>query len=58
MPEAPIPAAMRALQAAGLAIDRMNAVKTHNPFALSDILFSRMTGFALEKMNNFGCSLV
>lgn len=58
MPEAPIPAAMRALQAAGLAIDRMDAVKTHNPFALNDILFSRMTGFALEKMNNFGCSLV
>jgi acetyl-CoA acetyltransferase len=49
---------MRALQAAGLAIDRMDAVKTHNPFALNDILFSRMTGFALEKMNNFGCSLV
>ena len=58
MPEAPIPAAKRALQAAGLAIDRMDAVKTHNPFALNDILFSRMTGVALKKMNNFGCSLI
>ncbi len=36
----------------------MDAVKTHNPFALNDILFSRQTGFALDKMNNFGCSLV
>ena len=58
MPEAPIPAAQRALAAAGTAIDRMDAVKTHNPFALNDILFSRQTGFPLEKMNNYGCSLV
>ena len=58
MPEAPIPAAQRALAAAGTTIDRMNAVKTHSPFALNDILFSRQTGVALEKMNNFGCSLV
>ncbi len=36
----------------------MDAVKTHNPFALNDILFSRQTGFPLEKMNNYGCSLV
>jgi acetyl-CoA C-acetyltransferase len=58
MPEAPVPAAQRALAAAGLAIERMDAVKTHNPFALNDVLFSRQTGFALERMNNFGCSLV
>jgi len=58
MPEAPIPAAQRALKAAGMTIDRMDAVKTHSPFALNDVLFSRQTGVALEKMNNFGCSLV
>jgi acetyl-CoA acetyltransferase len=58
MPEAPIPAARNALAAAGLAIDRMHAVKTHNPFAVNDIVFSRQTGAALDKMNNFGCSLV
>jgi acetyl-CoA acetyltransferase len=58
MPEAPVPAARRALAAAGMTIDVMDAVKTHNPFALNDILFSRQTGVALDSMNNFGCSLV
>jgi acetyl-CoA acetyltransferase len=58
MPEAPIPAAQRALKQAGLAIDRMDAIKTHNPFALNDVLFSRQTGVDLARMNNYGCSLV
>ncbi len=58
MPEAPIPAAQRALEQAGLKIDRMDAIKTHNPFALNDVLFSRQTGVALDRMNNYGCSLV
>jgi acetyl-CoA acetyltransferase family protein len=58
MPEAPIPAAQRALDQAGLRIDRMDAIKTHNPFALNDVLFSRQTGVDLARMNNYGCSLV
>ena len=58
MPEAPIPAAQRALQQAGLGVDRMDAIKTHNPFALNDVLFSRQTGVDLARMNNYGCSLV
>ena len=58
MPEAPVPAARCALDQAGLTIDRMDAIKTHNPFAANDILFARQTGVALERMNNYGCSLV
>jgi acetyl-CoA acetyltransferase len=58
MPEAPIPAAQRALEAAGRTIEHMNAIKTHSPFAVNDVLFSRQTGVPLEKMNSFGCSLV
>jgi acetyl-CoA acetyltransferase family protein len=58
MPEAPIPAAQRALDQAGLPIERMDAIKTHNPFALNDVLFSRQTGIDLARMNNYGCSLV
>lgn len=58
MPEAPIPAAQRALAQAGLTFERMDAVKTHNPFALNDILFSRSTGVDIARMNNYGCSLV
>ncbi len=58
MPEAPVPAAERALAEAGLSIDRMDAIKTHNPFALNDVLFARQTGVDVGRMNNFGCSLV
>ena len=58
MPAAPVPASQRALQAAGLGIEQIDAVKSHNPFAVNDIVFARETGFPLERMNNFGCSLV
>ena len=58
MPEAPIPAAERALAQAGKTIDKMTAIKTHNPFAVNDILFSRTTGVAVDKVNHYGSSLV
>ena len=43
---------------AGKNVAQMAAIKTHNPFALNDIVFARATGCKLETMNNFGCSLV
>ena len=58
MPMAPAPAAQAALQAAGLAFKDVDSIKTHNPFAINDIAFNRETGFPLEKMNNYGCSLI
>ena len=58
MPEATVPAAQRALAQAGKNVAQMAAIKTHNPFALNDIVFARATGCKLETMNNFGCSLV
>lgn len=58
MPEAPVPAAHRALAQAGLTIERMDAIKVHNPFAVNDILFARATGVDVARVNNFGCSLV
>jgi acetyl-CoA C-acetyltransferase len=58
MPEAPVPAAQHALDDARLAIKDMKAIKTHNPFAVNDIVFSKLTGVELTTMNNFGCSLV
>lgn len=58
MPLAPAPAAQAALKQAGLGIKDVDAVKTHNPFAANDIAFARETGFPLEKMNNYGCSLI
>ncbi len=58
MPMAPVPAARAALKAAGLEFKDVDAVTTHNPFAVNDIVFNRETGFALEKMNAYGCSLI
>lgn len=58
MPEAPVPAARRALDDAGVRLDDVAAVKTHNPFVVNDIVFARETGRDVDAMNNFGCSLV
>lgn len=58
MPEAPVPAAKAALAAAGLEIGQIDAVKTHNPFAVNDIVFASETGIDVMNMNNYGCSLI
>jgi acetyl-CoA acetyltransferase len=58
MPMAPVPAARAALKAADLEIKDIDAVKTHNPFAVNDIVFARDTGFPVERMNNYGSSLI
>jgi acetyl-CoA C-acetyltransferase len=58
MPQAPVPAAAAALAAAELTIGEIDPVTTHNPFAVNDLYFSRQTGFPLERMNAYGCSLI
>ena len=58
MPKAATTAAMSALNDAGLAWSDVAIVNTHNPVAINDLWFSQQTGFALEEMNPFGCSLV
>jgi acetyl-CoA C-acetyltransferase len=58
MPKAPVPAAQAALAGAGVGIEDVDVVTTHNPFAVNDLWFSRQTGFPVERMNPFGCSLV
>jgi acetyl-CoA acetyltransferase len=58
MPMAPVPATRQALQRAGLGIEQIDAIKTHNPFAVNDIALARDIGFAWERMNNYGSSIV
>lgn len=58
MPEAPVPAAQRALVEAGVSMADIDAVKTHNPFAVNDLYFAKATGYPIERMNNYGCSLI
>jgi acetyl-CoA acetyltransferase family protein len=58
MPKAPVPAAQAALAGAGIGIEAVDVVTTHNPFAVNDLWFSRQTGYPVERMNPYGCSLV
>jgi acetyl-CoA acetyltransferase len=58
MPMAPSPAAFNAVKHAGLTIADVHAIKTHNPFAVNDIALARDTGFAWERMNNYGSSII
>ena len=58
MPEAPIEAAQRSLANADVSSSAIDAVKTHNPFAVNDLVLAKSMGFDVHEMNNFGCSLV
>jgi acetyl-CoA acetyltransferase family protein len=58
MPAAPVKAARRALEAAKLSITDIDVIKSHNPFAVNDLVFARETGVDVMSMNNFGCSLI
>lgn len=58
MPQANLPAASQALELAGVKAKDLAAVKTHNPFAVNDICVSNGMGIPLDKMNNYGSSLI
>ena len=58
MPEANAPAVRRVLVRAGLKLQDIKAIKTHNPFAVNDCFLSQELDIPLEGMNNFGSSLI
>ncbi|MGO4562294.1 thiolase family protein [Rhizobiales bacterium 3FA27D7] len=58
MPAAPVPAARKALELAGMRPDQIHCIKTHNPFIVNDVLLARDFGIPISTMNNFGSSLV
>ncbi len=58
MPEAPIPAARRALEGAGITVSDLAAVKTHNPFSVNDIVLRNELGIDDGIFNNYGSSLI
>lgn len=55
---APVPAAQQALKDAGIGIEDVAAIKTHNPFVVNDIYFAREFGLKHDALNNYGCSLI
>ena len=58
MAMAVVPAARNALARAGIGIEDVKVIKTHNPFAVNDIYFCREMGVEPEAMNNYGSSIV
>jgi acetyl-CoA acetyltransferase len=58
MAQAIVPAMRQALSRAGITIEDVRVIKTHNPFAVNDIYFCREMGVKPEAMNNYGSSLV
>jgi len=58
MAQAVVPAAKKALSRAGISIGDCLAIKTHTPFAVNDVYFTREMGIELKDMNNYGCSLI
>ncbi len=63
MAAAPAPAAQVALKKAGIQIDQVKAVKTHNPFIVNDLNFAKAMGidpYGNDSLgfNNYGSSLV
>ena len=53
-----VPAAKTSLKGAGISMADIAATKTHNPFAVNDIYFSREMDIDLKDMNNYGSSLI
>ena len=53
-----IPAAKMALEQAKISISDVNAIKTHNPFAVNDIYFCKEMDVDWKDMNNYGSSLI
>ncbi len=58
MAQAVVPAAQQALSQAGIPIEDVQVIKTHNPFAVNDIYFGREMGVKPEAVNNYGSSLI
>ncbi len=58
MATAPVPAVKMALQDAGITINDVKAIKTHNPFVVNDIYFANELNIDADGFNNFGSSLV
>ena len=58
MAAAPVPAAEKALEQAGLKINDIKVIKTHNPFIVNDLNMAKKMNIDVMSMNNFGSSLI
>ncbi len=55
---APVPATIMALDKAGIGIDQVKVIKSHNPLIANDIYFAREFGIDVMGFNNYGSSII
>ncbi|THB75949.1 MAG: thiolase family protein [Desulfobacteraceae bacterium] len=58
MPAAPVPATRMALANAGLSIQDISVIKTHNPFVVNDLFLAKELDIDPKNINNFGSSMI
>ena len=58
MPEAPVVAVQKLLERTGLTMQDIAVAKNHNPFAVNDVIFSKVLDYDWRLMNTTGCPLV
>lgn len=58
MPEAPAIAVQKLLQRLGMTMKDVKVAKNHNPFAVNDAVFTKVTGHDWRTLNQTGCPLV
>ncbi len=59
MPAAPVPAARMAIEKAGVKLEDIKAIKTHNPFAVNDVYMAKEMGVDIMGIvNNYGSPIV
>ncbi|NJD62720.1 MAG: thiolase family protein [Deltaproteobacteria bacterium] len=58
MAAAVAPSARMALDNAGIRTTDLGVIKTHNPFAVNDLVMAEALGLDANAMNNYGCSLI
>ena len=54
MAMAVVPAAMMALDQAGISVSDVKAFKTHNPFVANDVHMAKEMGIDVMNFNNYG----
>jgi acetyl-CoA C-acetyltransferase len=58
MAMAVVPAAQMALEKAGIDVNDVKVIKTHNPFAANDIYMADQLNLDVDGFNNYGSSLI
>lgn len=58
MAMAVVPAVKMALENAGITVQDVKAIKTHNPFAANDLYLAQQMDIDVMSFNNYGCSLI